>query len=120
MSEQRQKQKLIRQSRVRKKVVSNASRPRLCVFRSNKHVYAQIIDDQQHKTLVSASTLLTEVKTKVKNTVSMEAASAVGALVAERAKAQNILEVCFDRGAYLYHGRVKALADAARENGLQF
>jgi large subunit ribosomal protein L18 len=95
-------------------------RPRLSVFRAGKHIYAQVIDDVQGKTLASASTLDKELKGKVEKTATSEAAIEVGKLVASRAVAAGISQVVFDRGGYIYHGRVKALADAAREGGLQF
>ncbi|MCW5699175.1 MAG: 50S ribosomal protein L18 [Rhodospirillales bacterium] len=95
-------------------------RPRLSVFRSGKHIYAQVIDDLQGRTLAAASTLEKEVKGKLKTGADREAAKAVGTLVAERALAAGVEEVIFDRGGYRYHGRVQALADAAREGGLKF
>lgn len=95
-------------------------RPRLSVFRSSKNIYAQIIDDAQGRTVASASTLDASLKGTLKNGADKEAAAAVGKLVAERALAAGIKQVVFDRGAYLYHGRVKSLADAARESGLDF
>ena len=95
-------------------------RPRLSVFRSSKNIYAQIIDDAHGKTLAAASTLDASLKGTLKTGADKAAAAAVGKLVAERAVAAGIKEVVFDRGAYLYHGRVKALADAAREGGLAF
>ncbi len=95
-------------------------RPRLTVFRSNKNIYAQIIDDQQGNTVVSASTLDKEVREEIKSGSTTVSAAAVGKLVAERATAKGLDEVVFDRGSYLFHGRVKALADAAREAGLKF
>ena len=106
-----------RHARVRTKVSGTAERPRLCVFRSNSHLYAQIIDDVAGITLVAASTLDKEVKTKKSN---VEAAKEVGALIAKRAKAKNITTVVYDRGGYIFHGVVKALAEAAREGGLEF
>ncbi|HPA35010.1 MAG TPA: 50S ribosomal protein L18 [Chitinophagales bacterium] len=99
--------------RIRKKVTGTTERPRLCIFRSNSEIYAQIIDDTTRKTLVSVSSLKT---TGTKT----ERAKAVGAAIAEKAKAAGINNVVFDRNGFLYHGRVKALADGARENGLQF
>lgn len=96
------------------------SRVRLSVFRSGKHIYAQLIDDGKGATLAAASSLDTEVKAQVKSTSTIEAAKAIGALIAQRAKKVNVNEVVFDRGGYLFHGRVKALADAAREAGLSF
>ena len=107
----------LRHKRVRTKISGTAERPRLSVFRSNTGIYVQIIDDVAAKTLVSASTLDKEVKTKASN---IEAAKEVGTLVAKRAIEKNIKEVVFDRGGYIYHGKVKALAEAAREAGLEF
>ena len=98
----------------------SAGRPRLSVFRSGKHIYAQVIDDQQGRTLAAASSLGKGLKTALKTGADRDAATAVGKLVAERAVAAGVTKVVFDRGAYLYHGRVKALADAAREGGLAF
>ena len=95
-------------------------RPRLSVFRSNQHIYAQIIDDQVRHTMVTASTLDKDLKDKLKATSNRAAAEEMGKLVAKRAVKAGIKEVVFDRGGYLYHGRVKALADAAREGGLSF
>ena len=106
--------------RVRKKIAGTSSRPRLCVFRSNTNIYAQIIDDEAGKTLVSASTLDKEVKASIDNGSNKEGAAAVGKKIAERALAANINEVVFDRGGYIFHGRVEALAEAAREAGLKF
>ncbi|MBQ0012138.1 MAG: 50S ribosomal protein L18 [Clostridiales bacterium] len=106
--------------RVRNKISGTPTRPRLCVFRSNKHISAQIIDDEAGKTLVSASTLDKEVKASIANGSNKDAAAAVGKKIAERALAANIEEVVFDRGGYIFHGRVAALAEAAREAGLKF
>ena len=106
--------------RVRKKIAGTSSRPHLCVFRSNTNIYAQIIDDEAGKTLVSASTLDKEVKASIENGSNKEGAAAVGKKIAERALAANINEVVFDRGGYIFHGRVAALAEAAREAGLKF
>ena len=106
--------------RVRKSVSGTTERPRLCVFRSNSHIYAQIIDDEAGVTLVSASSLDKDIKGELSNGSNIQAASAVGKLVAERAAAKEIKDVVFDRGGYLYHGRVQALAEAAREAGLNF
>ena len=106
--------------RVRRKITGTAARPRLCVFRSNTNIYAQIIDDEAGKTLVSASTLDKEVKASIENGSNKEGAAAVGKKIAERALAANINEVVFDRGGYIFHGRVEALAEAAREAGLKF
>jgi len=92
----------------------------LCVFRSNKHIYAQIIDDTKSHTLVAASTMEKEIASALKNTSNLEAAAAVGKAIAKKATAMGISEIVFDRGGYLYHGKIKALADAAREGGLVF
>lgn len=107
-------------SRVRKKISGTAERPRLCVFRSHKHVYAQIIDDVSGKTLVAASTLETPLKGELSYTGNQEAAKEVGKLIGEKAQAKGIKSVVFDRGGYIYHGRVAALAEGAREAGLEF
>ncbi len=109
-----------RHLRVRRKVMGTPERPRLNVYRSLKNIYAQIIDDIKGETLISASTLEQDIKDKVKNTGNKEAAKIVGNIIAERALSQGIENVVFDRGGNLYHGRVKALADAAREKGLKF
>ena len=107
----------IRHDRVRRKISGTAECPRLCVFRSNTNVYAQIIDDVAGKTLVSASTLDKDVETKHAN---KEAAKEVGTLIAKKAAEKNIKTVVFDRGGYIYHGVIKELAEAAREGGLEF
>ncbi|WP_438449133.1 50S ribosomal protein L18 [Gorillibacterium sp. sgz5001074] len=107
-----------RHLRVRKKITGTAERPRLNIFRSSKHMYAQIIDDTQGVTIVSASTV--EKELNVTNGGNVDAAKAIGALIAQRAKEKGIVKVVFDRSGYLYHGRVQALADAAREAGLEF
>ena len=109
-----------RHARVRKTVIGSPERPRLNVFRSLEHTYAQVIDDTVGHTLVSASTLDTEVRGRCEGMPGAEAAKVVGKVVAERALAKGITKVVFDRGGYAYHGRVKALADAAREGGLEF
>ena len=106
--------------RVRKKISGTGECPRLCVYRSNAHIYAQIIDDEAQTTLASASTLDKEIKGSVSVGSHIEAAKAVGKLIAERAQAKDIKVVVFDRSGYLYHGRVQALAEAAREAGLEF
>jgi large subunit ribosomal protein L18 len=110
-----------RRQRVRTSIRKLArDRIRLSVFRSGKHIYAQLIDDSKGVTLAAASTCDKDLKGKLKSTSTLEAAKSVGTLIAERAKKANVKEVVFDRGGYLFHGRVKALADAARENGLSF
>ena len=105
-----------RHMRARGKISGTAERPRLSVYRSNKNIFSQIIDDVKSETLASASTQDTEVSGKTKT----EQAAGVGALIAKRGVEKNVTTVVFDRGGYLYHGRVQALAEAARENGLQF
>jgi large subunit ribosomal protein L18 len=110
-----------RQKRVRFRVRRfGKGRPRLSVFRSSKHIHAQVIDDTGGHTLAAASTLDKSLRTQLKTGADVEAARQVGKLLAERAKAAGVTEVVFDRGGYLFHGRVKALADAAREAGLSF
>lgn len=110
------KLRLKRRKRIRSKISGTAERPRLSIFRSNKNIYAQLIDDVAGVTLASASTL----DENVSDATKVEQAAAVGKAIAEAAKAKNISTVVFDRSGYLYHGRVQALADAARENGLDF
>lgn len=109
-----------RHRRVRRKVVGTSERPRLAVFRSNQHIYVQLIDDTRHHTLAAASTLEPDLRSDLEVSSNRDASVRVGQLIAERAKAQGIDQVVFDRGGNLYHGRVKALADAAREGGLNF
>jgi len=110
-----------RQKRVRYRLAMTAKgRPRLSVFRSSKHIYAQVIDDDQARTVAAASSLDKELREGLKTGANKEAAAAVGKLIAQRAKAAGVAAVVFDRGGYLFHGRVKALADAAREGGLDF
>ncbi len=113
----RKMERVRRHARVRTKISGTAERPRLCVYRSNTNLYAQVIDDVAGNTLVSASTLDKEVKNKYAN---KEAAKEVGALIAKRALEKNIKDVVFDRGGYIYHGVVKELAEAARNGGLNF
>ena len=107
-------------ARVRTRVVGTPERPRLSVYRSLEHIYAQIIDDRNGRTLVSASSMDKETKKNLKGGGNVASAKAVGKVIADRAKAVGVARVVFDRGGYKYHGRVKALADAAREAGLQF
>ena len=109
-----------RHRRVRGKVSGTAARPRLCVTRSNSNIYAQIIDDSVGNTLVSASTLQKEVKAELEKTNDVDAAAYLGKVIAERALEKGIKEVVFDRGGFIYQGKVKALAEAAREAGLEF
>lgn len=119
-----QKAKRIRQLRrrrhVRLRIVGTTERPRLSVFRSSKHIYAQLIDDLQGVTLATASSLSPGLKDTLKYGGNVKAAAAVGKLLAQTAKEKGIAKAAFDRGHYRYHGRIKALADAAREGGLQF
>jgi len=114
------KARLKRHLRVRKKMKGTSERHRLNVFRSSKHIYAQLIDDVKGVTIVSASTMEKEFRSQISSGGNVESARKIGELIAERAKAKGIEQVVFDRGGYLYHGRIQALADAAREAGLQF
>ncbi|HEY9742598.1 MAG TPA: 50S ribosomal protein L18 [Coleofasciculaceae cyanobacterium] len=109
-----------RHRRVRRKVSGSAERPRLAVFRSNQHIYVQVIDDNLQHTLAAASTLESAVKSEVKSGATCDASVEIGKLIAQRAREKGISKVVFDRGGNLYHGRVKALAEAAREAGLDF
>jgi large subunit ribosomal protein L18 len=109
-----------RQLRVRKKLSGTPERPRLAIFRSSKHIYAQVINDETGTTLASAGTLDPEIRAELKYGGNKLAATAVGKLIADRAKKAGIDKICFDRRSYKYHGRVAALADAVREGGLQF
>jgi large subunit ribosomal protein L18 len=118
----RNEQRIKRHMRIRQKIRGTPERPRLCVFKSLKHIYAQIIDDtppEGSRTLVSASTLDPEIRGKIKSD-NVEAARLVGQVLAQRALAKGIKKVVFDRGGYPYHGKVRALAEAAREGGLEF
>jgi len=109
-----------RHKRVRRKIAGTTQRPRLCVFRSSNNIYAQIIDDTNRVTLVAASSLEAEVKEALNHRGNKEAAKMVGSMIGKKAVEKGITEVVFDRGGYLYHGRIKELADAAREAGLKF
>lgn len=109
-----------RHYRLRNNISGTAERPRLAVFRSNMHIYAQIIDDTVGNTICSASTMEADVKAKLEKTNDVEAAKVVGETVAKKALEKGITTVVFDRGGFIYHGKVQALADAAREAGLQF
>ncbi|HOW57503.1 MAG TPA: 50S ribosomal protein L18 [Smithellaceae bacterium] len=109
-----------RELRVRSRISGTKEKPRLCVFRSDRHIYAQAIDDAQGGTITTASTLSKELAGKIKGKKKIEVAKEVGRLIASRLQALGVNKVVFDRGRFLYHGRVKALADAARENGLKF
>lgn len=116
----RKESRIRRHRRIRGKVKGSPERPRMAVFRSNQHIYVQLIDDTQHSTLASASTLDPEVRENIASGGNCQASTAVGKLIAQRSLSQGISRVVFDRGGSLYHGRVKALAEAAREAGLEF
>ena len=118
--ESRKEIRVKKHMKIRNRFSGTAERPRLAVFRSNNHMYAQIIDDTVGKTLVSASTLQKDVKAELEKTNNVEAAAYLGKVIAERATAQGIKTVVFDRGGFIYQGKVKALAVAAREAGLEF
>ncbi|WP_026511458.1 MULTISPECIES: 50S ribosomal protein L18 [unclassified Butyrivibrio] len=118
--ESRQKSREKKHLRIRNRFSGTAERPRLAVFRSNNHMYAQVIDDVAGKTLVSASTLEKDIKSALKVTDNVEAAAYIGDVVAKRAMEKGIKAVVFDRGGYIYHGKVAALAEAARKAGLEF
>jgi large subunit ribosomal protein L18 len=120
VAKERREARQKRQVRVRRKVQGSQERPRLCIFRSARHIYAQIIEDTTGTTLVAVSTVVKEIGGDLKVGGNVEAAKLVGKKIAERALAKNITQVVFDRNGFLYHGRVKALADAAREAGLSF
>lgn len=120
MSHSKKEARERRHGRVRKKVYGITERPRLNIFKSLKHIYAQIIDDSAGNTLISASSLNKELREKLKTGGNVKAAKEVGALIAKRALEKGIKKVVFDRGGYPYHGRVKTLADAVREAGLEF
>jgi large subunit ribosomal protein L18 len=109
-----------RHMRIRRRMQGSTEKPRLCVYRSNKHIYAQIVDDSKAHTLVAASSLDTELTDKLDKTWDKNSAQAVGELIAKRALKKQIEAVVFDRGGYIYHGRIAAVADAAREAGLKF
>ncbi len=119
-AKQKREGRIRRHRRVRKKVRGTPERPRLAVFRSNKHITVQVIDDRAGRTLAAASTVEKDLRTSLASTSGATAATEVGRLVAERARAAGVSQVVFDRGGFLYHGRVAALAQAAREAGLEF
>lgn len=116
----RQEARLKRRKRIRKKISGSPERPRLSVFRSSKHIYAQVIDDINGVTMIAVSTLNPEIREQEKVKGKMEDAKRVGKMIADKAKAQGITRVVFDRNGFMYHGRVRALATAAREAGLEF
>ena len=116
----RAKARIKRHYRIRNKVNGTQQQPRLAVFRSNKHIYAQLINDTAGVTIAAASTMEADIASKLENTANIQAASAVGEAIAKKAIDKGVTEVVFDRGGYVYHGKVQALADAAREAGLKF
>lgn len=116
----RRESKERRHKRIRAKIKGSPERPRLAVFRSHEHIYAQVIDDTQHHTLVSASTVEPDLRTSLSSGANCEASAQIGKLIAVRSLEKGITKVVFDRGGNLYHGRIKALAEAAREAGLDF
>ncbi len=116
----KQAARLKRRQRIRRKISGSEARPRLSVFRSTRHIYAQIIDDGKGQTLVAASTLSGELKDKLSGLKKADAAKEVGKLLAAKAREKGISQVVFDRNGFIYHGRVKAVADSCRENGLEF
>ena len=116
----KQAARLKRRQRIRRKISGSEARPRLSVFRSDRHIYAQIIDDGKGQTLVAASTLSGELKDKLSGLKKADAAKEVGKLLAAKAREKGISRVVFDRNGFIYHGRVKAVADSCRENGLEF
>lgn len=118
--ESRTKVRVKKHKKIRNRFSGTSERPRLAVFRSNNHMYAQVIDDTVGNTLVSACTLQKDVKAELEKTNNVDAAAYLGKVIAERALAKGITEVVFDRGGFIYHGKVKALAEAAREAGLKF
>jgi large subunit ribosomal protein L18 len=120
LQKRKQRQRLRRRQHVRSKIVGTSERPRLTVFRSSKHIYAQLVDDLAGQTVVAASSSGKDVKKSIPYGGNVKAAKAVGKALAEAAKGKGISKAAFDRGHYRYHGRIKALADAAREGGLQF
>lgn len=120
MKVDRKSERILRHKRVRKKITGTAERPRLNIFKSHKNFFLQVIDDKEGKTVVSVSTTEATLKGQIKSGGNIEAAKKVGSLIAERAIAKGIKQVVFDRGGNKYHGAVKALADAARESGLEF
>ena len=117
---ERERLRLARKRRVKLKVQKQSARPRLTVFRSAKHIYAQIVDDSEGKTLVSSSSMTKEFKGQMKNGGNLKAAALVGAMIGEQAAAKGIKEIYCDRNGFLYSGRIKALADAVREKGIKF
>jgi len=121
MAKMTKKERVLRKHRrVRKKIFGTTERPRFAVYKSLKHMHAQIIDDTKGETLVAASTVEKEIGEKVKDLTKTEAAKFLGQVLAERAKEKGVVKVVFDRGGFIYHGRIKAIAEGAREGGLEF
>ena len=120
MLDTKEQRRIYRHQRIRKDVSGGPDQLRLCVHRSSKNIYAQLIDDRQGKVLLGLSSLNKEIRSKIKKGGNIEAASVVGEMLARKAQAKGIQKVCFDRGGYLYHGRIKAFAEAARKGGLEF
>jgi len=116
----RERGRALRKKRVRKRVKGTDASPRLCIYRSSKHLYVQVVSDESGQTLATASTLSAELRTTLKKTATVEAAKGVGTLIAQKCQEKGIHRVVFDRNGFLYHGRVRAVAEAAREAGLQF
>ena len=116
---QRSEARTLRQARVRRKVRGTASRPRLCVFRSEKHIYVQVISDENGQTLLASSTMVPDIRRTLKKTTDVAAAKALGQVIGKRCVEQGITAAVFDRNGFLYHGRVRAVAEGAREAGLQ-
>ncbi len=116
----RERARTLRQGRVRRQVRGTNARPRLCIYRSGRHMYAQVISDESKTTLTAASTLSSELRDAVKKTATVDAAKEVGLLIARKCQEQGIVQVIFDRNGFLYHGRIRAVAEAAREGGLKF
>ena len=116
----KEKKRFYRHNRIRKKVSGSNDKPRVCVFRSSKNLYAQVINDDENKVLFGMSTLTSSMKDKIKNGGNIEAASILGEAFAQEVTKKGIKKIVFDRGGYLYHGRVKAFADGARKGGLEF
>lgn len=116
----RERGRALRRERVRQRVTGTDARPRLCVYRSGKHVYVQVVSDESGQTLAAVSTLSAELRSALKKTATVEAAKGVGTLIAQKCREKGINRVVFDRNGFLYHGRVRAVAEAAREAGLQF
>lgn len=120
MKKRQMNQRIVRHQRIRRKISGTAERPRFCVFRSLKHIYAQLIDDERGHTLIGISSLSPEIRATHAYGGNIAAAKAVGKLVAQKAREKNITKAVFDRAGYKYHGRIAALADAAREEGMEF